>query len=432
MIKQFVMKRVRITSFIGVILVVIPFCVKAQFLIQTEVRPRSEFRDGFKTLLANEQKPAFITSQRTRLSFSYAKSDVETYLAIQDIRVWGDEIYKTDNAVLNVYQAYAAYNFNDNLSIKLGRQELVYDNKHLLGNRDWNNVGASHDIALVRFKKNGLTVDVAGGYNNEKEKNLENGYSLNYYKYLAFAWLNKTWENGLSLSLISIFDGYQDTNISSQINTRGTSGFYTKWTNSTKAFGQDAALYYQYGKSANNTDISAYYFAITQYYQPVTSIKFLLGLEYFSGDDALHENNTVNTFDKLYGNGHGPYGYMDYFTEIPKHTKNGGLMDAYIRVNYDIQSKTNLELTGHNFRLTGFISDTISNPGINQVADQQLGIEIDFMVKHKLNKFVEVKAGYSTMLATKTMEILKGGNSEKYQQWGWIMFTFNPVLFKND
>ena len=266
------MKLVRTAHFIGLMLVIMPWGVKAQFLIQTELRPKTESRDGFKSLLSNTQEPAFIISQRSRINLSYANEGVETYLSLQDVRVWGDEIYKTDNAVINVYQAYAAYHFNDNFSIKIGRQELVYDNKRLLGNRDWNNVGASHDIALLKFKKDGLTFDFAGGYNNEKEQIYANEYSLNYYKYLAFAWLNKTWENSLSFSVISIFDGYQDTNTSSQINTRGTSGFYTKWANSTKAFGQDAALYYQYGRSANNTLISAHYFSITQYYQPINSL----------------------------------------------------------------------------------------------------------------------------------------------------------------
>ena len=426
------MKYSMITLFTGVMLLFFHVGVKAQFEVQAEYRPRTELRDGFKTLLTDSQHPSFITSQRTRLNISFADDAIETFLAIQDVRVWGDEVYKTDNAVLNVYQAYAAYFFNKNLSIKIGRQELAYDNKRLLGPRNWNNVGASHDIGLLRFKTNGYNIHLGGGYNNDKEKNYETGYLLNYYKYFSFLWMNKIWENGFSFSIMNIFDGYQSTHNTSQINTRGTSGFYTKWTSTNKNFGNDAALYYQFGKSVSDLNISAYYFSISQFYQPNSSLKFLLGLDYFSGDDALNDNQTVNTFDKLYGDGHGPYGYMDYFTEIPKHTKNGGLMDAYFRLNYAIKSKTNLELTGHNFRLTGFIADTISNPGLTQTANQQLGIEIDFMLKHKLHKNVEFRAGYSTMLASQSMEIIKGGDAGKYQQWGWMMFIINPTLFKQD
>lgn len=400
-----------------------------QFKIQSEIRPRFEIRDGIKAPLSEEDKAAIITTQRSRLNLSYDNDNIELYMSFQDIRTWGDELYKTDNPVLNVYEAYAGYKMNDNLGFRLGRQKLVYDNKRLFGDRNWNNVGASHDVALVKYLKNDLSAHLVMAYNNDKEKLSESNYPLNYYKYLTFIWINKKFSDKFSASLINVADGNQLEDSNDTILTRFTSGIYTK--GSSGSFGFDAAFYFQYGKSPDNQDLGAYYFSISPKYSVTDKLKLLLGLEYFSGDDAMNDNEKSNSFSKLYGNGHGPYGYMDYFTELPKHTKNGGLMDAYLRINYDLGEKTTSEITMHNFKLTNNILDTISNPGINAAADKQLGLEIDLMLKYKLNKAAEMRVGYSTMFASKTMEIIKGGDADKFQQWFWLMFIFKPTLFEH-
>ena len=55
---------------------------------------------------------------------------------LQDVRLWGEnsQISKNDNSLFNVHEAWGAYNFNDKLSIKTGRQALNYDNARILGN----------------------------------------------------------------------------------------------------------------------------------------------------------------------------------------------------------------------------------------------------------------------------------------------------------
>jgi hypothetical protein len=401
-----------------------------QFKISAEIRPRFEYKDGVRTLLSKDDDPAIVTTQRTRMNLDFRNKDVETFIAIQDIRTWGDEVYKTDNSEINVFQAYAGYYFSKELSLRLGRQELVYDNKRLIGNRNWNNVGASHDLLLARYEVNSLKIHIGAAYNNDKNKTSESNYPLNYYKYLTYLWLNKSINNNLSVSIINIADGKQVEDTETDVNTRFTSGFFTKYKSET--LGLTGAFYYQYGRAKNDLAINAFYFSMSPYCNINKDIQLLAGLEYFSGDDAVDDNGEMNTFDKLYGNGHSPYGYMDYFTEIPSHTKNGGLMDAYLRLACKPSKKTYAELTVHNFRLTGNIVDSISEAGVIKVADKQLGVEIDFMLKHKLNDMVQFNGGYSTMFANKSMEILKGGDSGKYQHWLWLSLIFKPTFFLHE
>ena len=124
--------------------------VQAQFTLSAEVRPRAEFRNGFKRLREAGTDPAFFVEQRTRLYADYRSARIQLYLAMQDVRIWGnaDQIYKSDPALTNFYEAWAQVNFNDRMSLRMGRQALDYDNARILGDLDWAQQGRSHDALL--------------------------------------------------------------------------------------------------------------------------------------------------------------------------------------------------------------------------------------------------------------------------------------------
>lgn len=404
----------------------------SQLKIDAEIRPRFEYRDGYKTLLSSDQSPAFVISQRSRVNFGYTDEKYTLFLSVQDARIWGEAVSKTDAASIDLFEAWAQYNFTDNFSMKVGKQSLSYDDKHLLGPNDWNNVGATHDIAMLKYKEDGLKVDLAGGYNNNSDKNYESNYPLNTYKYLGYLWINKTISKNLSISALHLMDGYQKEKSNDTIYTRATSGIFASYTNDSSFFSMNLSGYYQYGKSKAGTRISAYYFTIAPEFTISKKIKIIAALDYFSGDNALKNDNEINSFSNLYGDGHGLYGYMDYFTTIDSHTKGGGLADTYLRLNYKASKNTSIEATIHNFRLTNTIIDSTSTPGIHIKAKRNLGTEIDLMVKHKLNTNVELRLGFSSMLAAQSMEVLKGGDCSKFQSWTWVMFIFKPTLFKSE
>lgn len=39
-----------------------------------------------------------------------------------------------------------------NYALKMGRQELIYDDQRLLGNLDWGNLTISHDALLLKYE----------------------------------------------------------------------------------------------------------------------------------------------------------------------------------------------------------------------------------------------------------------------------------------
>src|SRR5205085_6831943 len=99
----------------------------------------------------------------------------------QDVRVWGQDvstINRTTTQDLNglmLHEAWAEIRLNDtafktkNLSLKIGRQELVYDDQRLLGNLDWLQQGRRHDAAVLKYENGGWMLHLAAAFNQNKE-----------------------------------------------------------------------------------------------------------------------------------------------------------------------------------------------------------------------------------------------------------------------
>ncbi len=124
-------------NFLVLTLLAIAPVMKAQFTLSGEFRPRAEYRHGFKTMVSENDKAAFQISQRTRLHAGFTYQTLKFGLTLQDIRLWGETPQLT--AVSNrfmLHQAWAEWAFAKNLSLKMGRQELVYDDARIFGNVD--------------------------------------------------------------------------------------------------------------------------------------------------------------------------------------------------------------------------------------------------------------------------------------------------------
>src|SRR5262249_25084906 len=62
---------------------------------------------------------------------------------------------------IDLYQAYVTVGNPKEfpLSLKIGRQELIYGDERLIGASDWNNLGRSLDAAKVRWQNEWAAVD---------------------------------------------------------------------------------------------------------------------------------------------------------------------------------------------------------------------------------------------------------------------------------
>src|SRR6056297_3059509 len=146
--------------FVFLVLLFLSSTLKAQFSIDTELRPRIELRHGYKQLPVEDNEAAYFISQRSRLNLNYTEEKYRMGFGIQDVRVWGDEdIYsstgvKGNNASLDLYQAWLWLKLGTNSFVKIGRQSWNYDNQRLLSGRNWGQHGLDYDGVLYGYKKN--------------------------------------------------------------------------------------------------------------------------------------------------------------------------------------------------------------------------------------------------------------------------------------
>ncbi|HYV90394.1 MAG TPA: alginate export family protein [Chitinophagales bacterium] len=399
----------------------------AQFTVSAELRPRLEIRDGFMTLPTPDSKPAIFVSQRSRLNIGYAQKKFSLRVSLQDVRVWGDEEQVKDIAGVAVHEAYGQIQFSDKIFLRAGRQELVYDDERLLGNSNWNQPGRSHDAALLRYADKGWTADVAGAFSQQQENLFGTDYTLNTYKVLSFARVSKTIENKYKAVALFIADGFQGTDSTKDLFMR-----YTYGVNGEYHFGSVKLVgifYDQSGTDVSNKSISAYLFSLQAYQN---SKKFMAGIgdDYLSGNNALDpSDHKFRTFNTLYATNHPLYGHIDYFSNIPADTKNGGLMDAYAKLKYIFNDKAAIYLDYHYFSLTGKVADPeIADKTINSY----LGSEVDLWFIYKITDGLELRPGISQMFATESMNVLKGGGKALSGTWGYVQLTFTPTLFRSE
>ncbi len=412
-----------------VILVHSGLLLKAQFTLQAELRPRAEYRHGFKALVPADAKPAFQISQRTRINAGYTFQKLKFGISVQDIRLWGETPQLT--AVSNrfmTHQVWAEIGFTTNISLKIGRQELVYDDARIFGNVDWAQQARTHDIALLKYEKK-FSLHAGFAFNQQFDQLLTTEYGLtNNYKTMQFIWFNKHIQN-INLSLLFLNNGMEFNfaeNNEENFKTVFSQTFGTHLNYKTNYFSYYGNAYFSTGKDGEDRDLAAYNFMLGVDYKSNKRFGFGVGWEILSGTSQKETNNskyTNKSFNPLYGTNHKFNGHMDYFY-VGNHLNSVGLSDIFFQVNYK-HKKLSAQVTSHFFSSANEILDK-TQP--NVVMSNYLGNEYDISVNYKINEIAFLTAGYSQMFGTKTLQTLKGGDYSKTNNWAYVMLTLKPIF----
>ena len=395
----------------------------SQLTVDAQLRPRFEFRHGYKTLFPDNADPAAFVSQRTRLNFGFKTEKLNIYLSGQDVRVWGDvpQLNAADENGFSLHQAWAEIQLISDFYLKIGRQEIVYDDQRFFGNVDWAQQSRSHDAAILKFEPKYMKLHFGAAYNQDGEALTGNVLTKNTYKSFQYVWLHEDWEK-LSASFLFLNNGLQyiDETDESKNDTRfsQTAGVHLK-ANSNK-FNFASNLYYQFGKDIADNDLSAYLVSLEAIYSATENLNFALGGELQSGNDFGAPSNGKNkAFNPLYGTNHKFNGFMDYFY-VGNHIDNVGLVDFYGNIKFSFNKKSNLAIGLHKFLAAAEILNENS---------KDLGCEIDLVTSHKLSEFATIQAGYSQFFAQNGIESVKNNFDGNSNNWAWAMLTIDPVLF---
>lgn len=402
-------------------LILLPGLALAQFTVDAEYRPRSEFRNGYRILHTPETEPAFFVSQRTRLSVLYESSGYELRVTGQDVRVWGEVEQLRDHPGVNIHEAWARLQLSEELRLKLGRQELIYDDQRLLGSVNWTQQGRSHDAAVLSYRHSDsdLSIDLGSAWNQEAELLQGNRYTINNYKTLSYLWASRP-VGPLTASALLLADGFESPD--------GAPSFrYTYGTHLAYGSGPwqlTGTAYLQSGDDGGRRDISAYMLAGKIAYA-WNAVRLFAGYDHLSGGKAGDARPSRHAFHTLYATNHKFYGHMDYFLNVPADTRGGGLQDLYLGVNVSLEESesTAIGLNAHRFALAGEIADP-QNPG--EVLEPYLGTEFDLSFSHRFTDEVALRLGYSTLFSGSSLKSVQGRNGKEMQHWGWAMLVLTP------
>lgn len=143
-----------------------------KFQIDAEYRIRPEYREGYQQMRNDTTSAATFTGQRTRLNISYANSNsFSSMISIQDIRVWGQQDPRSVTpSTLQLFEGWAEPHITPNLSVRLGRQRLIYDNQRLFADNNWRTGAASYDAVSLKYNNDKITTDLVAAFNQSSER----------------------------------------------------------------------------------------------------------------------------------------------------------------------------------------------------------------------------------------------------------------------
>lgn len=394
-----------------------------EFDLSAELRPRFESRNGFSKLSATDAEAANFVSQRSRLNFNFKQDKLKLGISVQNVRVWGDvsTLSSSDKNAIALHEAWGETLLSDKFSVKLGRQEIVYDDHRIFGNVGWAQQARSHDAMIAKYVPNAKNrFDFGLAYNANAESLIQETYAVNQYKAFQYAWYHGQIEK-VDISLLLLNNGMEYLELGKQ-EIAYSQTFGSRLTYKTGNLGLDGAAYLQAGKIALN-EVNASYFTANASYKFSENFSGVAGFEYLSGKDMNDGSTKIKSFNPLYGTNHKFNGWMDYFY-VGNHINSVGLTDLYFTLNYQ-KGKFSANVTPHFFKSSGDIYAGIVQKSAN------LGTEIDLSIGYKVANNINFNAGFSKMYATNSMEILKGGDKDEANTWSWLMVTFSPKLFNS-
>ncbi|MBL7856752.1 MAG: alginate export family protein [Cyclobacteriaceae bacterium] len=437
----------------------------AQFSVSGQLRTRTELRNGQGTPQVEDTVRALFTSQRTRLNFGYAAHRFKIYASVQDVRVWGQDASSINRITTDAYdgvmlhEAWGEISLVDtgkvikNLTLKIGRQELVYDDVRFLGNLDWLQQARRHDAALIKFEHKGWTAHLGVAYNQSAERKSNTIYSgtpVGYpvstngmsamYKSMQFLYVGKKLHFG-NASILAFKDDFSkfhyaptDVNKITPIYDRGV---WSRYTIAGNLFGTVYRKFtialtasYQGGQYREGTNLNEYLVSASALYAVGRKLSVGPGIDMTSGNNGSDPTKKFQRFDPLYGTPHKFWGLMDYFYVADGFGANG-LTNYYLKTKYKAKDNLTFSLDAHEFVLPSAVADSEG-----KLLTKNLGTEFDFVLNYGMTKAINIEVGYSAMLSTETMASAKVKNVKRaadFSDWAYVMISIKPaeLVFKN-
>jgi hypothetical protein len=388
---------------------------------------------------------------RTRVHAGYSPTDwLAVYGEGQNSSSTGDkrDPNTQSNGPFDLRQGYVRLGGTDALplSLKVGRQELVYGDERLVGSFDWDNIGRTFDAAKLHFEQSTFWVDAFTGRvvipndNQFDQPNWDDWFSGVYASTRSL--VPKT-----ELQLYFLADNastgspkdvttYGKGNSPRDIYTVGSRfktlpGQLDGWDLNGEFAGQFGDFQYAAGtpgvvngqrltQLAYATHIEGGYTFTEQDFHP----RFAIGFDYASGDDNPNDKDH-NTFVNLFPTNHKFYGAMDFVSWQ-------NLLDPYFKASIAPVKGLSVALTYNAFLLASTsdffyqvngVPRTTGGYGIHPQNGSFAGQEVDIIATYQPKPFVQLQAGFGHFFTGDYVDQTLGGSHDA--NWVYLQAQLN-------
>lgn len=401
------------------------------FKLDAQLMTRGESRvGGFKADSLDSERFSNFALGRYRIVADYQQSWLEVRLTPQYSGVWGQA-----SAGLVLYEGWAKMQTEKGLFVKIGRQELTYDDGRIIGNDDWTMTAPTHDVLKLGYDGENHKVHLLAAYNQNAE-NIDNGviyYSggLQPYKTMQTLWYHyDTPKKMFGISLLGMNIGMQNAD------QEHPTTYYQQLVGTYMAFrpkhwSLEGAFYYQMGKEEHGMTIDAFMASAKLNVMPSEKYNLYAGYDYLSGDKyfnvppeggvGLVFHDKARGFNAIFGSHHEFYGAMDFFylsNYVGGFTP--GLQNLYFGGNIKPVNGLSVNAAYHYYAIA---------TDLDYVNTKTLGHSVELSSSYAFNKAVSVSAGYTFMKGSETMELLNKVSEKRQLHWAWLMMTISPRLF---
>jgi len=230
---------------------------------------------------------------------------------------------------------------------------------------------------------------------------------------MNFIWIQPKPTPELNYSLFHLAAGSTKNETENILRFRHTSGLTAEYRKHN--FNAWTSFYFQSGKNKAGIPVRAFLWDINATY---LSGKFTpgLGLVYLSGNSETGDRlKRDRLFDLHYGVRHRYLGGMDYFSDIPGSTQQGGVVNISGFLDYRFSKKTEIRNTLHHFQLAE--SNELTP------ADKYLGFENDLVLKSKFSPWGTLEVGYLVLLPGSTMKTIQNRHDSDFAQFAYVQLT---------
>ena len=405
---------------------------KNTLTLDLDLLTRGEIRAGGLTY-GDDEKPDFaaFVLERTLLGIGYERSFLSARLTAQHSGTWGNN----QNSYFSLFEAWIQLSSKKGFFLKVGRQDISYDDQRIFGSDDWAMTARSHDALKIGYEGFGHKIHMIGAYNQNLENIAGGTYykgGLQPYKSMAALWYHydipKT-DLGMSFLFMDAgMQGGEQDQENEKVWHQQLVGAYLAYT--PEKWSAEAAYYHQFGKEEHGLPLNAFMASAKFTCTPEKHWTITAGYDYLSGDKdfatpasgaiGLTRHEVIRGFSSLYGSHHKFYGAMDFFyltTYVGGFTP--GLQNAYAGLKWTFMDKHSVQAAYH-FLATG---TKLRN------AEMPLGHELEISASFQLFKDCKLSFGYSFMKGTETMTVLKKTADRRQLHWGWLMLTVSPRIF---